>query len=110
MDESKLLFVVKMRSACQQLKRIGQQKISREQRMPFGVDLVQCGLATAQIIVVHARKVIMDEGIGMDHLKSTGGNKRKILHDSITFTDGEKEQGSQPFPGGKQSIASCSEK
>ena len=59
---------------------LGQQGITGEDCYPLPEHFVRSGFAATEVVVVHARKVIMDERIGMDHFHrarrrkgSTGG-------------------------------------
>ena len=46
-------------------------------RMQGGEDLVVGGLAAPEIVVVHGGQVVVDEGIGVDHLERAGAPWRR---------------------------------
>ena len=61
------------------LKGIGQQSIPCQHGHPFSKHLMVGGLAPAKIVVIHGGQIVMDQGIGMDHLQGAG-NRQGILH------------------------------
>ena len=46
--------------------------VPRQDGHGLAVDLVVGGLAPAQIVVVHAGQVVVDQGVGVDHLQCAG--------------------------------------
>ena len=52
------------------LERERQQRIARQQRQRFAEDLVAGRAPAPQIIVVHARQVVMNQRIGVDQFDS----------------------------------------
>ena len=60
------------------LKSRRQQSVTREDCRRFIESLVAGRSAAAQVVVIHARKVIMDERVGMDHLKRTRERQRLL--------------------------------
>ena len=58
----------------------------------------------SEIIIVHAGKIIVNEGIGMERLN---GNRRWLRVDGTAerFMDGEQEHGPQPFAAGFERVA-----
>ena len=55
-----------------------EQSVTCEDRRCFIESLVAGRFAAAQVVVIHARKVIMDERVGMDHLKRTRERQRLL--------------------------------
>ena len=51
------------------LKGTGQQCVTGKDRNSFAVDLVVCGASTPQVVVIHGRKVVMDQRHGVNHLQ-----------------------------------------
>jgi hypothetical protein len=53
------------------LKGEGLKGVSGEYRGGFAEDDVAGGLAAAEVVVVEGGKVIVDEGVGVDHLEGS---------------------------------------
>src|SRR5262249_59802127 len=52
----------------QYLKRQSEEGVARKYRARFAKSLVASRPSPPQIVVVHRRQVIMDQGVGMNHL------------------------------------------
>jgi hypothetical protein len=63
------------------------------------------GVAPPEIVVVHGRQVIVDEGIGMDHLHGTGRGKRPRHFPPHRLAGGQHENGTDPLAAGEHRIA-----
>jgi len=55
------------------LEREREQRVAGEDRHILSEDLVVGGLAAAEVVVVHAGQIVVDERHGMDHLGRAGG-------------------------------------
>ena len=56
-------------------KGFGQESIASKHSHGLAENAVVGGATAAEIIVVHAGKVVMDKGVGVDALDGTGGGK-----------------------------------
>ena len=54
---------------------LGQKAVPREDSDGFPEDAVVCGATPAEMIVVHAGEIVMDEGVGVNALDGAGGGK-----------------------------------
>src|SRR5262249_15517575 len=72
-DETDDLVCGKMSAGGKHLKGIGEQEISCKHGVAFGEGAMEGGFASTKVVVIHAGKVIMDHGVGVDHLKGAGG-------------------------------------
>ena len=61
----------------QQRERFGQQSVAGQDRHALAVDDVVRRPAAPQRIVIHRRKVVVDERVGMDELDRTGRRQRR---------------------------------
>ena len=60
-----------------------------EHRHAFSVDLVRSGPAAAQIVVVHARQVVVNERVGVDALDGARERQRSNCFSATTFRGGQ---------------------
>ena len=56
-------------------ERDGEQRVAREDGDAFAEDLVRGRPAAAEVVVVHAREVVVDERVGVDALDGAGGGE-----------------------------------
>ena len=56
----------------------GEQCVASEDGDPFAEDLVVCWATTAQIVIVHAGEIVVDEGVGVDALDGGSGGQRIV--------------------------------
>jgi len=61
-------------------------------------------LPSPQIVIIHCRKVIMDERIGMDHLDSHGSrdNGRRLTPNRLSGRD--RKNRAYPLPACKEAV------
>ena len=84
------------------------QGVSRQHRQGLAVDLVVGGLAPAKVVVVHAGQVVVDQGVGVDHLHRAGGGHGVIPVKSLFPRQAGKFQGQhrpQPLAAGEKAVA-----
>ena len=85
----------------------GQDRIAREDRHSLSVSDMSRGLAPAQIVVIHAGKIVMHKGIGMDQFHGAGRGKRLFDYTAAGFCRGETKDGPQAFATSKYGMAHC---
>ena len=60
--------------------------------------------AAAQVVVVHAGKVVVDEGGAVEKFDGQGGRKGVFFVGSATFGGGDAENGTNPFASVKDGV------
>ena len=63
------------------------------------------GTAPAQVVVVHLRHIVVDEGGGMDHLQGGRHVEIRLAACPAGFQRGEKEGRTQAFASAEQAVA-----
>lgn len=58
---------------------------------------MQRGLSSADVVVIHTGKVVVDEGVGVDHLKGACGDQRWVERPAGEDAGGHEEPGSDSF-------------
>lgn len=53
----------------------GEEGVSGEDGEAFAVDFMGGGAAAAEVIIIHAGEVIMDEGVGVEDFDGAGGRE-----------------------------------
>ena len=84
------------------------QGVSRQHGQRLTVDLVVGGLAPAEVVIVHAGQVIVDQGVGVDHLHCAGGGHGVIPVEPFFPGQAGKFQGQhrpQPLAAGEKAVA-----
>ena len=62
------------------------------------------GPAAAQIVVVHARQIVVHERVGVDALDRTGRGQGAIAGAAACFGGREGEHGTQPLSTGEKAV------
>ena len=83
----------------------GEQGIARENGDAVAENFVTRRAATAEIVVIHARQIIVNERVGVDAFHGAGVRQRRRRFTSAGFGSGETKNGPEPFPAGKQTVA-----
>ncbi|MNC41967.1 hypothetical protein D3C75_907620 [compost metagenome] len=65
---------------------MGQKRIPRQNSHRIAKHLVVGGFAAAEVVIVHGGKIIMDQGIGVDHLDGIGRITRRLRAASRRFS------------------------
>ena len=81
----------------QHFKRLGQQRITGQNRCRLVKLLVAAGLAATQIVVIHRRQIIMDQRIAVHHLdrgRHTKGGSARYLEQA---SRAQHQKRAQPF-------------
>ncbi len=83
-------------------KREGEEVVAGEDGGCFVILFVEGFLAAAVVVIIHAREIIVDEGIGVDELESAGGIERVFKWNFEHFGCGDDKEGADSFSGSKQ--------
>ena len=86
------------------LEGLCQQGVAGQNRDAFAEHFVIGQLASAIIIVVHGREVIMDEGIGMDALDGAGQGQRVGFVATTRGGGREAQGGTHALAAGEEGI------
>mmetsp|Transcript_102712 Transcript_102712/g.296916 ORF Transcript_102712/g.296916 Transcript_102712/m.296916 type:complete len:228 (-) Transcript_102712:42-725(-) len=89
---------------CDPLERSTQQRISSQNRNILSVHDVIGGLSTTQIIVVHSRQVIMNQGHGVDHFQSDRSRHGDLFASSKHFAGRQTQDRSDTLATGHERI------
>ena len=87
------------------LKCGGDQSIRRQQGRGFAKLLVAARATPAEIIVVHAGQVVVDERIAVQHFQRTGVVQRLFRRGAAQFTGGQRQHGADAFAAAQQTVA-----
>ena len=84
------------------MKRLRQQAVTRKNRGRFIKFLMTRRLPTAKIIIIHGRKIIMNQRIRLNHFKTRRkGNTGLFIH-AIAVQRIEQQQRTNPFSSTEQ--------
>ena len=86
-------------------KRDGEQGVPGKHGDPLAKDLVAGGATPAQIVVVHAREVVVDERVGVDAFHGAGGGQGRFQRAAAGLGCRKAEDGPQPFAARKERVA-----
>ncbi len=87
------------------LERDGEECVACEDGDAFAENLVVGGASAAEVIVVHARKIIVDERIGMDAFDGGCGWEGVCGGASAGFGCGDAGGWAQALSASKQAVA-----
>ena len=63
------------------------------------------GPATAEIVVVHRRKVVVHQRIGVDHLDGAGEWKDRTRRGARRLAGRERDDGTEPLAAAEEAVA-----
>jgi len=92
------------RDAGHEFESQGQQRVARQDRDPFAEHLVVGRFPSAEVVVVHRGKVVVDQRVGVDHLQRAGGRHHHRGLPPAEFGRHQAEDGPEPFPTGEDRI------
>ena len=69
------------------------------------VDLVAGGTAPAEVVVIHAGQVVVDEGVGVDALHGGGEGQRLLQTPPAELTEGQRQHRPHPLAPGQEAVA-----
>jgi hypothetical protein len=79
---------------------LGEQSIPSQDSHPLAEDDVGCRFAAAKIVVIHAREVVMDERVGVDHLNGASGGQGLVRGAAAGFGCGAAKNRAQALATG----------
>ena len=83
-----------------------QESITGKYRHSLSKNLVRGGLPPAQIIVIHAGEIIMDQRVGVDEFHGAGTRKdRRGILGAAGLRGGECQDRAKPLAPGKEAVA-----
>ncbi len=85
-------------------KRQGQQGISGQSCHPRPVNLVIGELAPAVVVIVHGRKIIMNQRIGMYHLNGAGAGDKVFTLCPGSISSCHQQNWPEPFSPGHETV------
>ena len=94
----------RQRSVCDHLKGGRHQRVRSQQRHRLPKLLMAAGAAAAEIVIVHAGQVVMDQGIAMQHLQRTGIVQRRILRAAPECAGGQRQNGADPLAAPQKAV------
>ena len=86
------------------LKGLGEQAVPGQDGGGLVKLLVAGGPAPAQIVVVHGRQIVVDQGIGVDHLQGAGHGQGFARVAPHRVRRGQAQDGAQPFAPHEQAV------
>jgi len=85
-------------------KGLGQKPVPRQNGNGFPEDAVIGRASAPEIIIIHAREIVMNEGIGVNAFDSAGGREGEGFGATSGPGCRQAEDGSEPFSSGKQAV------
>jgi len=79
--------------------------VAGEEGDGFAIDFVAGGDAAAQVVVIHARQVVVNEGVGVEAFDGGGGQEGGLARRAAGCGGGGTEDGAQAFAAGEQAVA-----
>jgi hypothetical protein len=79
--------------------------ISGQSRQILSIDLVAGQSAPAIVVIVHTGKIIMDQGIGVDHLNGPSCRKCRFRLPADCLAKGEAQDRAEPLSSCQEAIA-----
>jgi hypothetical protein len=86
-------------------ERLGQERVPCQNGDRLPKDLVVGRIPAPEVIVIHGRQVIMNQGIGMNHLHGAGRRHGMAQITSDGLACREHENRPDPLASGKNGIA-----
>ena len=81
------------------------QRVSGENGIGLAEHLVAGGLSAAEIVVIHARKIVVDQRIGMQHFDAAGRRQCRGAVSAGDLAELHEQQRSDALSSGKERIA-----
>src|SRR5205085_1641084 len=86
------------------LKRDREQRVAGENGDAFAKNFVTRRAAAAEIVVIHAREIVVYERIGVDAFDRAGERQRGIDFAAARFRRGEAKNRAEPFAAREQTV------
>src|SRR6185369_9404346 len=87
------------------LERESLQRVAGENCRSFVKTHVACRPAASQIVVIHRRKIVVDQRVRMDHLKRARSPDQSLKRRVKGLTDGQQQRGSKTLATSKHAPA-----
>ena len=84
---------------------MGQKAVTCEDSDSFAIDAVVCGSTPTEIIVVHARQIVVNEGVGVNAFDGASGGNCKGLFSANGSSGGEAEDRAKTFAPCEKTVA-----
>jgi len=94
-----------MTRVADQFEGLGQQGIAGQDGDRFAEYLVVGRVSAPEVVIVHGRQVIMDQGIGVDHLHGTGGRDGPLRIPAYRLAGRQHQDGPDPLAACEYGIA-----
>lgn len=85
-------------------ERLGEKSVSGEDGNGFPEDAVAGGSSPAEVVIIHARKIVMDQRVGVNALDGTGCGKGVGLLSPDGPGGGEAKNGTEAFPPREEAV------
>ena len=93
------------RGAGEDFKRDSQQPVAGEDGHTFAEDFVRSGPAAAEVVVVHAGEVVVDERVSVDALDGARGGRGRGNLTATGFGSRKGQDRAQPLAPGEERVA-----
>ncbi|CDN43885.1 hypothetical protein BN871_DS_00300 [Paenibacillus sp. P22] len=93
---------------CRQIESMREEGVAGQNRHGFAVDPMVGRLAAPKVVVVHGRKIVMDERIRMDKLYRACYGQRSLLVARISagrLRGSQHEHGTNPLASGREGVS-----
>ena len=80
------------------------ESVSRQYRQGLAIDLVVSGLAPAEIVVIHARQVVVDQGIGVNQLQRAAHRHGLVPVQTAQPGKLQRHHRTQPLAAGENAV------
>lgn len=84
---------------------LGKEGVAGENSHAFAINLMRGRAPAAEVIVIHAGEIIVNERVSVHDFDSTCRRERPFFFTSTSFRSGEGQNGAQAFPTGKNGVA-----
>jgi len=81
-----------------------QERVAREDRRRLAEHFVAGGFAAAEVVVVHRRQVVVDQGIRVDQLQRAGDRHHRRQVPAAGFRRGQAKNRTDPFAPGENAV------
>jgi hypothetical protein len=86
-------------------KGCGLERISGQSCQILAIDLVAGQSAPAIVVVVHTGKIVVDQGIGVDHLNGPSCRKCRFRHPAYCLAKREAQDWAKPLSSCQEAVA-----
>ena len=100
-----LLIAGQTRCGCDAAEGCRLQSVAGQHGHGFTVHLVVGRLSAAQIIVIHAGKIVMDQRVGMHHFHRASQRQRVLPMTAIQLAECQRQHGAHAFSARQETVA-----